>query len=89
MKIKQKSKQWAESRGAVLVGTPLKPSHSAEQLYLVTLQKSIERMRKDYERELKKQLKPAIKSAAMDASSLGTQLGFINVECGIILGRWF
>ena len=26
MKIKQKSKQWAESRGAVLVGTPLTPA---------------------------------------------------------------
>lgn len=30
-------------------------------------------MRKDYERELKKQLKPAIKKAAMDAN-LGAQL---------------
>ena len=38
MKIKNSSKDWAESRGAVLIGTPLKP---------------------------------------------------INVECGIILGRWF
>ena len=76
MKIKQKSKQWAESRGAVLVGAPLKPIHDAERLYRVTLQKAIERMRTDYERELKKQLKPAIKAAAMD-SNLGSQLGFM------------
>ena len=76
MKIKKKSKQWAESRGAVLVGTPLKPIHDAERLYRVTLQKAIERMRNDYERELKKQLKPAIKSAAMD-SNLGSQLGIM------------
>lgn len=76
MKIKQKSKQWAESRGDKLVGLPLKPSHDAEQLYRVTLQKAVERMRKDYERELKKQLKPAIKSAAMD-TNLGTQLGLM------------
>ena len=66
MKVKQKTKQWAESRGAVLVGAPLKPIHEAERLYRVTLQKAIARMRLDYERELKKQLKPAIKSAAMD-----------------------
>jgi len=76
MKIKQKSKQWAESRGAVLVGTPLKPNHDAERLYRVTLQKAVVRMRTDYERELKKQLKPAIKAAAMDAN-LGAQLGFM------------
>lgn len=76
MKIKQTTKQWAESRGAVLVGSPLKKSHDAEQLYRATLQKAIERMHKDYERELKKQLKPAIKSAAMDMS-LGAQLGFM------------
>ncbi len=76
MKIKESSRRWAESRGAALVGTPLKPSHSAEQLYRVTLQKAIERMRKDYERELKKQLKPAIKAAAMDAN-LGAQLGIM------------
>lgn len=76
MKIKQTSKKWAESRGAALVGSPLKPSHDAEQLYRVTLQKAVERMRKDYERELKKQLKPAIKTAAMDAN-LGAQLGFM------------
>ena len=75
MKLKQSSKEWAESRGAALVGAPLKPSHNAEQLYRVTLQKAIERMRKDYERELKKQLKPTAK-AAMDAN-LGTQLGFM------------
>lgn len=75
MKIKQSSKQWAESRGAALVGSPLKPSHDAEQLYRVTLQKAIARMRLDYERELKKQLKPAAK-AAMDAN-LGAQLGFM------------
>lgn len=76
MKIKHTSKKWAESRGAVLVGAPLKPSHDAERFYRVTLQKAIERMRKDYERELKKQLKPAIKAAAMDAN-LGAQLGFM------------
>ena len=76
MKVKQKSKDWAEARGAALVGSPLKPSHSAEQLYRVTLQKAIARMRKDYERELKKQLKPAIKAAAMDAN-LGAQLGIM------------
>ena len=75
MKIKQKSKQWAESRGAVLVGTPLKPIHEAERLYRVTLQKAVLRMRKDYERELKKQLKPAI-ATAMDAN-LGAQLGIM------------
>ena len=40
MKVKQKSKQWAESRGAVLVGAPLKPIHDAERLYRVTLQKA-------------------------------------------------
>lgn len=77
MKLKQSSKEWAESRGATLVGAPLKPSHDAERLYRVTLQKAIARMRADYERELKKQLKPAIKSAAMDAANLGTQLGFM------------
>ena len=77
MKIKKKSKQWAESRGAVLVGTPLKPIHDAERLYRVTLQKAIERMRTDYERELKKQLKPAIKAAAMDSANLGAQLGIM------------
>lgn len=76
MKIKQTSKDWAEKRGAVLIGSPLKPSHTAEQLYRVTLQKAIARMRKDYERELKKQLNPAIKTAAMDAN-LGAQLGFM------------
>jgi hypothetical protein len=76
MRIKQKSKEWAESRGAVLVGAPLKPSHDAEQLYRLTLQKAVERMRKDYERELKNQLKPAIKAAAMDAN-LGAQLGIM------------
>lgn len=76
MKLKKSSKEWAESRGAALVGAPLKPSHSAEQLYRVTLQKAIARMRKDYERELKKQLKPAAKTAAMDAN-LGAQLGFM------------
>jgi len=75
MKLKKSSKDWAESRGAALVGAPLKPSHDAEKFYRVTLQKAVKRMRKDYERELKKQLKPAIKSAAMDASSLGSQLG--------------
>lgn len=77
MKLKKSSKEWAESRGAALIGAPLKPSHDAEQLYRVTLQKAIDRMRKDYERELKKQLKPAIKSAAMDAANLGAQLGFM------------
>ena len=76
MKIKQKSKQWAESRGGVLIGTPLKPSHDAEQFYRVTLQKAVERMRKDYERALRKELKPAAKKAAMD-TSLGTQLGLM------------
>lgn len=76
MKIKNSSKQWAESRGAALVGAPLKPSHDAEQFYRVTLQKAIARMRKDYERELKKQLKPAIKAAALDAN-LGAQLGIM------------
>lgn len=77
MKIKQKSKNWAESRGDKLVGLPLKPSHDAERFYRVTLQKAIARMRTDYERELKKQLKPAAKKAAMDAANLGTQLGFM------------
>ena len=76
MKIKQKSKNWAESRGDKLVGLPLKPSHDAEKLYRVTLQKAIARMRADYERELKKQLKPAAKKAAMDAN-LGAQLGLM------------
>lgn len=75
MKIKQKSKEWAESRGGVLIGTPLKPSHTAEQLYRVTLQKAIARMRKDYEQALRKELKPAI-ATAMDAN-LGAQLGFM------------
>lgn len=75
MKIKNSSKQWAESRGGVLIGTPLKPNHSAEQLYRLTLQKAVERMRKDYERELKKQIKPT-NAAAMDAN-LGAQLGFM------------
>lgn len=77
MKIKNSSKEWAESRGDKLVGLPLKPIHSVEQLYRVTLQKAIARMRKDYEREIKKQLKPAIKTAAMDAANLGAQLGFM------------
>lgn len=76
MKIKNSSKEWAESRGAALVGSPLKPSHDAERLYRVTLQKAIARMRKDYEREIKKQLKPAAKKAAMD-TNLGTQLGLM------------
>lgn len=76
MKIKQSSKEWAETRGAALVGAPLKPSHDAERFYRVTLQKAVERMRKDYERELKKQLKPAIKKAAMDMN-IATQLGFM------------
>lgn len=77
MKLKKSSKQWAESRGAALVGTPLKPSHDAERLYRVTLQKAIERMRKDYEQALRKELKPvAKKTAAMDAS-LGNQLGIM------------
>ena len=88
MKIKKSSKQWAESRGAALVGSPLKPSHNAEQFYRVTLQKAIERMRKDYERELKKQLKPAIKSAAMDMN-LGAQLGFMFGSLDDKWGKFF
>lgn len=32
MKLKKSSKQWAESRGAALVGSTLKPSHDAENL---------------------------------------------------------
>lgn len=75
IKIKKSSKQWAESRGAALFGSPLKPSHDAEKFYRVTLQKAVKRMRKDYERELEKQLSPAIK-AAQDAS-LGSQLGIM------------
>lgn len=77
MKLKKSSKDWAESRGGVLIGAPLKPSHSAEQLYRVTLQKAIARMRKDYEQALRKELKPTAKKAAMDAANLGTQLGFM------------
>lgn len=77
MKIKQSSKEWAESRGAVLVGAPLKPSHDAEQLYRVTLQKAVERMRKDYERALRKELKPAAKKAAAMDANLGAQLGIM------------
>ena len=78
MRIKQKSKNWDESRGDRLVGLPLKPSHDAEQFYRVTLQKAIARMRKDYEQALRKELKPAAKkAAAMDAASLGNQLGFM------------
>lgn len=88
MKIKQKSKNWAESRGAVLVGAPLKPIHSVEQLYRVTLQKAIDRMRKDYERELKKQLKPAAKKAAMDAN-LGNQLGIMFGSLDDKWGKFF
>ena len=84
MKIKQKSKQWAESRGDKLVGLPLKPIHDAERLYRVTLQKAIDRMRKDYERELEKQLKPAAKKAAMDAN-LGNQLG---ITFGSLDDKW-
>ena len=88
MKVKQKSKQWAESRGDKLVGLPLKPIHDAERLYRVTLQKAIERMRKDYERELEKQLKPAAKKAAMDAN-LGAQLGIMFGSLDDKWGKFF
>ena len=37
MKIKQKSKQWAESRGAVLVGTPLKPIHDEKRQQMTAM----------------------------------------------------
>ena len=36
MKIKNSSKEWAEKRGAVLVGTPLKPIHFADAFSIVT-----------------------------------------------------
>lgn len=88
MKIKQTTKEWAEKRGSVLVGTPLKKSHDAERFYRVTLQKAVLRMRKDYERELEKQLKPAIKSAAMDAN-LGAQLGLMFDALGGKWGKFF
>ena len=88
MQIKKSSKQWAESRGAVLVGTPLKPNHDAERFYRVTLQKAIERMRKDYEQALRKELKPAIKAAAMDMS-LGAQLGFMFGSLDDKWGKFF
>lgn len=77
MKITPKREKWAESRGATMQGTPLTPPQEPERLYRTAMQKAIQRMVKDYGKELQKTLAEFATAAdsgvAMDAN-LGGQL---------------
>lgn len=94
MKVTQKRKDWAESRGATMQGTPLIPPQEAERLYRAAMQKAIQRMVKDYGKELEKTLAEFTAAAdsgvAMDAN-LGGQLdlmfGRLNKHWGKVFGR--
>lgn len=93
MKVTQKRKDWAESRGATMQGTPLIPPQEAERLYRVAMQKAISRMTDSYAKELHKTIKPfatAQDGVAMDAN-LGGQLdmmfGRLNKHWGAVFGK--
>lgn len=93
MQITQKRKDWAESRGATMQGTPLIPPQEAERLYRVAMQKAIQRMTKAYAKELQATIKPfatAQDGVAMDAN-LGGQLdlmfGRLNKHWGKVFGK--
>lgn len=74
LKIKRKRKQWAESRGAMLTGSPLHYNMGAASGYEKELDGLIKSMRREYEREINgllKQLGQQLEttdSYAMDAS---------------------
>lgn len=68
MKTSKKKEAWAGSRGARLVGTPLKPSRKASAFYKKALVAAIARMRKDYQRTIERALTPAGKKAAKKAA---------------------
>lgn len=74
LKIKRKRRQWAESRGAMLTGSPLHYNMGAASAYEKELDTLIKSMRREYEREINGLLKQlgqqldATDSYAMDAS---------------------
>ena len=80
MKVTEKRKGWAESRGATMQGTPLMPPQEAERLYRTAMQKAIARMTEDYGKELQKTLAKLATASdagvAMDAN-LGAQLSLM------------
>lgn len=93
MKTTQTRKDWAESRGATMQGTPLIPPQEAERLYRTAMQKAIQRMVKAYGKELEATIKPfatAQDGVAMD-SNLGAQLdmmfGRLNKHWGKVFGK--
>lgn len=93
MKLTERRKAWAESRGATMQGTPLIPPQEAERLYRVAMQKAISRMTDSYANELRKTIKPfatALDGVAMDAN-LGGQLdmmfGRLNKHWGSVFGK--
>lgn len=93
MQITPEREKWATARGATMQGTPLIPPQEAERLYRVAMQKAIQRMVKDYGKELQATIKPfatAQDGVAMDAN-LGGQLdlmfGRLNKHWGKVFGK--
>lgn len=94
MQVTQERKDWAESRGATMQGTPLIPPQEAERLYRVAMQKAIQRMVKAYGKELEATLKPFATAAdsgvAMDANfggQLDMMFGRLNKHWGKVFGK--
>ena len=88
IKTNKTKEDWAKSRGQKLVGTPLKPSHAARIYYQNALKKAVDRMRKDYQNTIDRELKPAAKMAAQDSvSTLGASLLFLDKKWGGVFSK--
>lgn len=88
MKVSRKRKKWAETRGATVEGKPLRPSKAAEVKYRVAMDRLVERMVSDYEKELLGVV--GDKRYAMNATlgtGIGTAFNFLQKKWARVFGK--